>query len=405
MSNIADDDGAEPITAASDKTVAFSVFSLFAGMPLGYMLGLGVLAVLSLGVGASWVWGFSVKCYQQASQLQRLLPTFEKNELNPRAWDVHKLDSISKGTEDVLTRSIQIKDKHFIKALSTVVLSASYSLGGEEFCVINDTINDKVNANGRDADFGNMEVIAEERFCGRCNNVHEKIGEEGDKCEVRCPAHLAGYSITDVGLNRSSVEHDTAAGTEGGLGARRAEGKETKKRVKEGSSVLLTLVNRRVSFQDLLPASNLGAPQQMQDETNAWQEAWASEHNKVCSVSYLSPPISLLASPHDALSKKTQGELIDDARDSEQESAESIHVLRPAKEDPPPPTVLPQSCPDALARNGYRERDREVYVSAPDVYVRQDLFALALPRGPGPSQFTTRIALMCKTMQKRADHN
>ena len=106
----------------------------FANLPLGYVLGLGILAVAAFGTGVACCGCTDMSCCQRTtSHLRRLIPSSRKQEpAAHRAWDLRKLDSITHGSDEVLRRFVRLKEGEASKSLGAVVLSASYAISGDE---------------------------------------------------------------------------------------------------------------------------------------------------------------------------------------------------------------------------------------------------------------------------------
>ncbi len=103
-------------------------------LPFGYLLGLGVLGFVTLGTGLACCGCGDLKCYQRTSHLRRMLPSSQPREpTTHRAWNLRKLDSIAKGSDEVLKRFVHLREEGVSKSLGAVVLSASYSVSGSEF--------------------------------------------------------------------------------------------------------------------------------------------------------------------------------------------------------------------------------------------------------------------------------
>jgi hypothetical protein len=177
-------DAADGKKEAAGKDPDTKVAKTLGGLPLGYVLGLGMLGVLAIGTGVGLCGcgccdaGF---CQQsRASMLRRLLPSASQEEPPTRSrWKLDKLEAISEGTNDVLLRTVALHDHLLVrvdddndasslgpphaprrheqiqaleqqdaasaKLCSSVILSASFSLQGDD--CLPDTCFEKVKAN------------------------------------------------------------------------------------------------------------------------------------------------------------------------------------------------------------------------------------------------------------------
>ena len=252
------------------------------GMPLGYLLGLGMLGLLSLGAGAGLCGCgcFDASCCQRSRSniIRRLLPSAQKEDEPPTRsrWKLDKLEAISEGTDEVLLRTVALHDDLLVrvdeddhhahgleqrkaqpqqenasaaKLRSPVILSASFSLQGD--ACLPDTRFEKVQENRllRHEPTGTCVP----REAGLADLVDTADTEPGGQT-LRVPPHLAGYIMSDLGLN-PSVDGEIA----GSGDAFRREGSGQG----SGASVAGQRDGRRVSFQDQLPTTMHGAQEQV----------------------------------------------------------------------------------------------------------------------------------------------
>ena len=179
-------DAADGGKKAEEKDPDKKVAKTLGGLPLGYVLGLGMLGFLAIGAGVGLCGcgccdaGFCQR--SRASMLRRLLPSASQEEPPTRSsfhrWKLDKLEAISDGTNDVLLRTVALRDHVLVrvddandasslgpshapcsheqlealqqqdaaaKRRSSVILSASFSLQGDD--CLPDTCFEKVKAN------------------------------------------------------------------------------------------------------------------------------------------------------------------------------------------------------------------------------------------------------------------